>query len=97
MANTLTVKQSCVLLVLADRRGVLTTNELCDLVNAGRYDDDDDAPELERSLGNEAVVAVGRQLAKKGLAVEFGVPFGPKRWLATDAGRKRADGIQGLI
>lgn len=92
--RNLTDKQAAVLLVLAERTGLLTTNELGAMLNA--VDADDERPEI-RYLGNEQLVAVGRQLTKKGLAEESGVPFGPKRWRATDAGRERADSIRGLI
>lgn len=95
-ADNLTDKQKAVLLVLADRTGGLSTNELCDLVaRAGM--NDDDFPELDRMLSQEQAVAVGRQLVRKGLATESGVKFGPKSWRVTDAGRARRDRIRGLI
>lgn len=92
--SSLTDKQAAVLLVLADRTGMLTTNELRDLVaRAGA--NDDDFPELDRPLDGAAVRTVGYQLVRKGLAQEDGYLNTMRNWTITKEGRECAREFRG--
>lgn len=93
--TTLSERQTAVLLILADRRGALTTTELRDLVNAG--DADEETPDLRRNFNTQQIGAVCKQLASKGFATNADTRVGTNQWVATDAGRERADSTRGLI
>lgn len=83
----MTDRQKAVLLVLADRTGVLTTNELREYVNSSARDD---SIELTSALTNAQVLAAGRQLSNKGLVTEDSYLSTMKRWSITNLGRQRA-------